>query len=85
MTLMQQTGGTLGDRWFWSITCVLTEATPMIGYGETREEAQAQFAAAHPCPLRFGARYTRLGTSRMSNREGPAAAPEGESATDGTA
>ena len=41
-TLMQQTGGTLGDRWFWSITCVLTEDTPMTGHGETREEAQAQ-------------------------------------------
>jgi hypothetical protein len=25
---------------------VLTETTPMIGYAETREEAQAQFAEA---------------------------------------
>jgi hypothetical protein len=39
-TLVRQVGGTLGN---WSITC---ETTPMIGYAETREEAQAQFAEA---------------------------------------
>jgi len=27
-TLIRQAGATLGDRWFWSITCVLTEDTP---------------------------------------------------------
>jgi hypothetical protein len=41
-TLVRQTGGALGDRWFWSITCVLTEDTPMTGHGETQEKAQAQ-------------------------------------------
>jgi len=30
-----------GDRWFWSITCVLTEDTPMTGHAPTREEAKA--------------------------------------------
>jgi hypothetical protein len=40
-TLVRQTGGVLGNRWFWSITCVLTETTPMIGYAETGEKAQA--------------------------------------------
>jgi hypothetical protein len=45
-TLMRQVGGSLGDRWFWSITYVLTEVTPMTGHAPTREEAQAQFAKA---------------------------------------
>jgi hypothetical protein len=45
-TLVRQVGGTLGDRWFRSITCVLTETTARIGYAETREEAQTQLAEA---------------------------------------
>jgi len=51
-TLMQQTGGTLGDRWFWSITCVLTGDTPITGHGATREEAQSKFAEAWRAWLR---------------------------------
>jgi hypothetical protein len=47
-SLMRQTGGTVGDRWFWSITCVLIdpEESPRIGWATTREEAQQQFAEA---------------------------------------
>ena len=26
-TMMRHVGGTLGDCWFWSITCVLTDDT----------------------------------------------------------
>jgi hypothetical protein len=32
-----------GERWQWSITAIVGSAT---GWAETREEAQAQFAAA---------------------------------------
>ena len=39
-TMMRQVGGTLGDCWFWPITCVLTDDTPMTGR-PTHEEAQA--------------------------------------------
>jgi hypothetical protein len=47
-SLKRQTGGTAGDRWFWSITCVLIdpEESPRIGWSTTREEAQQQFADA---------------------------------------
>jgi hypothetical protein len=42
-SLMRQTGGTAGDRWSWSITCVLIdpEESPRIGWATTREEAPA--------------------------------------------
>jgi hypothetical protein len=45
-SLVRQTAGMTGDRWFWSITCVLTdpEEPPRIGWATTREEAQQQFA-----------------------------------------
>jgi hypothetical protein len=47
-SLMRQTGGTVGDRWFWSITCVLIdpEESQRIGWATTREQAQQQFAEA---------------------------------------
>jgi hypothetical protein len=47
-SLKRQTGGTVGDRWLWSITCVLIdpEESPRIGWATTRDEAQPQFAEA---------------------------------------
>jgi hypothetical protein len=47
-SLIRQTGGTAGNRWFWSITCVLIdpEESPRIGWATTRDEGQQQFAEA---------------------------------------
>ena len=47
-SLKKQTGGTLGDRWAWSITCVPPDPGQSSGNGwaATREEAQQQFAEA---------------------------------------
>jgi|RhiMethySRZTD1v2_1073278.scaffolds.fasta_scaffold3940636_1 hypothetical protein len=47
-SLKKATGGTVGDRWAWSITCVLIDPgeSPRIGWAPTREEAQQQFAKA---------------------------------------
>jgi len=47
-SLKRQTGGTFGDRWSWSITCVLTDPDegPNIGWTATREEAQQHLAEA---------------------------------------
>lgn len=47
-SLRKETGGTLGDRWSWSITAVLVDPheSPRIGWAETRDEAQQQFAEA---------------------------------------
>jgi len=44
----KETGGTAGDRWRWSITCVLIDPDegPRIGWTATREEAQQQLAGA---------------------------------------
>ena len=41
-------GGTTGERWSWSITCVLVDPheSPRIGWTGTREEAQQQLAEA---------------------------------------
>jgi len=47
-SLKKQTGGTVGERWSWSITCVLIDPdeSPNIGWSVTREEAQHQLAEA---------------------------------------
>jgi hypothetical protein len=47
-SLKKETGGTVGDRWRWSITCVLIDPneSPHIGWATTREEAQQQLAEA---------------------------------------
>ena len=47
-SLKKQIGGTTGERWSWSITCVLVDAdeSPRIGWAATREEAQQQLAEA---------------------------------------
>ena len=47
-SLKKETGGTAGDRWRWSITCVLIDPdeSPRIGWTATREEAQQQLAGA---------------------------------------
>jgi hypothetical protein len=47
-SLKRQTGDTAGDRWFWSINCVLIdpEESPRVGWATTRDEAQQQFAEA---------------------------------------
>jgi hypothetical protein len=47
-SLKKQIGGTTGDRWSWSITCVLVDPheSPRIGWAATREEAQQQLAEA---------------------------------------
>jgi hypothetical protein len=47
-SLKKQTGGTTGDRWSWSITCVLVDPdeSPRVGWTATREEAQQQLAQA---------------------------------------
>jgi hypothetical protein len=47
-SLKKQIGGTTGERWSWSITCVLVDPheSPRIGWTGTREEAQQQLAEA---------------------------------------
>jgi hypothetical protein len=39
-SLMRQTGGTAGDRWFWSTTCVLIdpEESPRVKCARRRED-----------------------------------------------
>ena len=46
--LKKQTGGTISDRWAWSITCVLSDPgeSPRNGWAATRDEAQQQLADA---------------------------------------
>ena len=41
-SLKKQIGGTTGERWSWSITCVLIDPdeSPRIGGAASREEAQ---------------------------------------------
>jgi len=47
-SLKKQIGGTSGERWSWSISCVLIDPdeSPRIGWAATREEAQRQLAEA---------------------------------------
>ena len=47
-SLKRTVGGTTGERWSWSITCVLIDPheSPKIGWAATREEAQQQLAEA---------------------------------------
>src|SRR5262245_41103839 len=47
-SLKKQIGGTTGERWSWSITCVLVDPneSPRIGCAATREGAQQQLAEA---------------------------------------
>ena len=47
-SLKKTIGGTTGQRWSWSITCVLIDPdeSPRIGWAETREDAQRQLADA---------------------------------------
>jgi hypothetical protein len=58
--------GASGERWQWSITAIVEAAT---GWAETREEAQAQFAAARR-PWLGRTRFARvpLGCSRRGPR-----------------
>jgi hypothetical protein len=44
-SLQKITGGTIGERWSWSVTCVIDDE-PIAGTAARREEAQAQFAAS---------------------------------------
>jgi hypothetical protein len=46
--LKKRIGGTLGDRWAWSITCVLPDPgeSSRNGWAATRDEAQQHFAEA---------------------------------------
>jgi hypothetical protein len=47
-SLKKQIGGTTGERWSWSITCVLVDPNecPRIGWAATRVGAQQQLAEA---------------------------------------